>query len=81
MAMLSAAFASCLLQKLSQENQCSTMPICTIFPSSAAVWLKSLLGCLPQSCPACSAADWDKFLGSLLGSPLRFSHGWSKIQQ
>ena len=32
--MLSAAVASCLLQKLSQEIQCSTMPICTIFPSS-----------------------------------------------
>ena len=27
MAMLSAAVASCHLQKLSQDNQCSTMPI------------------------------------------------------
>ena len=51
------------------------------FISTAAVWLKSLLGCLPQSCPACSAAHRDNFMGSLLGRPLRFSHGWSKIQQ
>jgi hypothetical protein len=81
MALLSAAVASCHLQKLSQENQCSPMPIWTFFVSTAAVWLKSLLGCLPQSCPACSAAHRDNILGSLLGSPLPLRHGWSQIQR
>jgi hypothetical protein len=52
------------------------------FIATAAVWLKSLLGCVPQSCPAsCSAAHREHFLGSLLGSSLRFMDGWYKMQQ
>ena len=51
-------------------------------PSSAAVWLKSLLGFVPQTFPAsCSAAHREHFLGSLLGSSLRFMDGWYKMQQ